>query len=440
MSRPAVTVVMPFAGDARRGRAAAGDCSRRSTPGRATSCPFADNSGPGRAPRTRGHGRAATARVARPAHARNAGAERAAQRLDPVPRRRHPGAGRPARRVLRRPRRAEDVGALAGEVVGVRRRAHARRALRRRPQLPQPGGPPRAPLPAARGRGEPDGAPRRVRGSRRLLRGGAGGRGHRLQLAPAAGRAGGSSCGPTRGSSTRTGAPSATCAGSGGATPRAGRGSAAATRASSPSRRCARAVRGRRRRARPRASASAALARRRPPVPRFERARYLALDGVLAVEELIGFVLSNQPRRAAERAVASRSSSSPTASPPRTTRSSSSRGRSTRVRVEAVARGRRGVSPEVARELRDRLPRGRRVGGACGRDGAAGAAPPAAQRRAGPLGSRCGPGLTALAPAAVRLAHDRGARVQALGGGEAQRTARRAGAAQRPAARRPTRP
>ena len=51
--------------------------------------------------------------------------------------------------------------------------------------------------------------------------------------------------------------------------------------------------RGRRSRAHDSAPASPGLA----PVPRFERARHLVLDGVLAVEELIGFVLSNQPRR-----------------------------------------------------------------------------------------------------------------------------------------------
>ena len=90
----------------------------------------------------------------------------------------------------------------------------------------------------ARRRGEPARPPRRVLADRRLLRGGTGRPRTPTSAGASSRRGGGSSCGPTRGSSTRTGAPSAICAASGGATPPAGRGSVAAMTASRPSRRC----------------------------------------------------------------------------------------------------------------------------------------------------------------------------------------------------------
>ena len=83
---------------------------------------------------------------------------------------------------------------------------------------------------------QPAGPPERVRAGRRVLRRRAGGRGHRLQLAAAAGRGGGSP--PVRsGSSTAIGPRSARCGASGAAMPPAAPGWPAATTASSPIRR-----------------------------------------------------------------------------------------------------------------------------------------------------------------------------------------------------------
>ncbi len=158
-----------------------------------------------------------------------------------------------------------------------------------------------------------------------------------------------------------------------------------------------------------------------PPAPRpgrLERARHLALDGVLAIEELVGFVLSNQPRRhRAEGAVrvvlvADRfpAQDDPLVEFARTL---------DRVRVEAVARPPR-VSPEASRALRIDY---REDDGAATRGVAMtrlALRHPVRIARAVRSGE---PGLPALAPAAVRLTRDRGARLQALGPGEAQRIA-----------------
>ena len=157
-----------------------------------------------------------------------------------------------------------------------------------------------------------------------------------------------------------------------------------------------------------------------PPRPSGSSAPAISLlDGVLAVEELIGFLLSNQPRRRAGERPASSSSSSPTASPPRTTRSSSSRGRST-ASGSRRPRGRHGSSPEAARALRIDY---REDDGTAARAVALarlGVRHPVRTTRALRSGE---PGLAGLAPAALRLTHDRDARLQALGGGEAERTA-----------------
>ena len=87
---------------------------------------------------------------------------------------------RPADR--RRRRRARGRGGRLD------RRRIVRRPLRRRAQLPRPAARICPSVPAARGGGEPARAPARLRAGRRLLRGGARRRGHRLQLAPAARR------------------------------------------------------------------------------------------------------------------------------------------------------------------------------------------------------------------------------------------------------------
>ena len=186
-----------------------------------------------------------------------------------------------------------------------------------------------------------------------------------------------------------------------------------------------RAVRGRGRRSRAHDSAPASpgLA----PVPRFERARHLVLDGVLAVEELIGFVLSNQPRR--RRAgggvqVVLVVDRFPAQDDPLVEFARTLDG----VRIEAASRPSR-LSPEAARALRVDYRED---------DGTAARAVAMARLalrhplrttrvvrsgEPGLTGLTGQTGLTGLAPAAIRLSHDRGARLQALGGGEAQRTA-----------------
>ena len=123
--------------------------------------------------------------LARPRAQRGRGA--GARRMDPVPRRRLPGPGRSARRLLRRAgrRRRRRAGRRGGADAGGR---DARLALRLGAQLPVPAGAPEPPVPPPRGGGQPARPPRGVRAGRRLLRGRTRGRGHGLQLAPSAGR------------------------------------------------------------------------------------------------------------------------------------------------------------------------------------------------------------------------------------------------------------
>ncbi len=154
-----------------------------------------------------------------------------------------------------------------------------------------------------------------------------------------------------------------------------------------------------------------------PPSP-LERARHLVLDGVLAIEELVGFLLSNQPRRRrmAERPqvvlVADRfpAQDDPLVEFARAL---------DRARVEAVARPSR-VSPEASRALRIDY---REDDGAAARAIAIARLAlrhPLRMIRAARSGE---PGIAELAPAAVRLAREPAARLQALGGGEAERIA-----------------
>ena len=213
VSRPEVSVVMPFAGDERgragRDRRAAGARParrRRADPGRQLrrrrAAPRRRRGDPG--------DRGAIARP-RPQRRRRAGP----RRVDPVPRRRLPRARRPARRLLRRAdrRRRGRAGRRGGRRCSSGDTLAARYGSAR--ELPLPAGPPEPPLPPARGGGQPARPAGRVRAGRRLLRGGARGRGHRLQLAPAAGRLAARAAPPALGSSTATGRRCASCAASG---------------------------------------------------------------------------------------------------------------------------------------------------------------------------------------------------------------------------------
>ena len=151
------------------------------------------------------------------------------------------------------------------------------------------------------------------------------------------------------------------------------------------------------------------------------------LDGVLAVEELIGFVLSNQPRR--RRAgggvqVVLVVDRFPAQDDPLVEFARTLDG----VRIEAASRPSQ-LSPEAARALRVDY---REDDGTAARAVAMARLAlrhPLRITRAvrsgepGLAGLTGLTGLTGLAPAAIRLSHDRGARLQALGGGEAQRTA-----------------
>jgi len=160
---------------------------------------------------------------------------------------------------------------------------------------------------------------------------------------------------------------------------------------------------------------------------RLERGGYLALDALLAADELLGLTLSNRPLREKGGApargpvqvvlVADRfpARADPLVEFARTLE---------RARVEAVARPDL-VAVEVTRELAIDYRED---------DGSAARALALARLAARhPL--RCAldrvrrpprsPTLAALAPAAVRLEHERGARVQALGGEEVHATARR---------------
>jgi GT2 family glycosyltransferase len=155
-----------------------------------------------------------------------------------------------------------------------------------------------------------------------------------------------------------------------------------------------------------------------PPTPErtpLERARHLALDGVLAVEEVVGLVLSNQPRRRragdAVRVVLVAgqfpAQDDPLVEFARTLE---------RARVEAVARPPR-VAPEAARALRIDY---REDDGSAARGVALARLTLRHPLRVARALRGGEPQLTALAPAAVRLGRDPDARLQALGSGEAE--------------------
>jgi GT2 family glycosyltransferase len=155
-----------------------------------------------------------------------------------------------------------------------------------------------------------------------------------------------------------------------------------------------------------------------PRPSRSERARHLILDGVLAVEELIGFLLSNQPRRRRARGrvqvvlVADRF---PAQDDPLVELARTLDG----VRIEATSRPSR-LSPGAARALRIDYLEDEGTAARVVATARLALRHPVRISRAVRSGE---PGLTRLAPAAIRLAHDGDARLQALGGGEAQRTA-----------------
>jgi GT2 family glycosyltransferase len=158
-------------------------------------------------------------------------------------------------------------------------------------------------------------------------------------------------------------------------------------------------------------------------VGRLERGRYLALDTLLAAEELTGLALSNKPerepapRRSEVVLVADRF---PARADPLVEFALTLN----RARVEAVGRPDT-VSVDVARELEIDY---REDEGAAARmlslvklvaRHPVRCVIDAVRRRSGE------PSLAALAPAAIRLEREAGARVHALGGEEAQATARR---------------
>jgi GT2 family glycosyltransferase len=172
------------------------------------------------------------------------------------------------------------------------------------------------------------------------------------------------------------------------------------------------------------AAGSLGAPRAAPPVEagRLERGRYLALDALLSAEELAGLALSNRPagRPRAVADVVMVADRFPARGDPLVEFVSALE----RVRVEAAAR------PEL---LDGNLARGLRVDyreddGIAPRAGALVAlAVRHPLRAAGDLVARRPgePGLSALAPAVLRLQRDRAARVHALGGDDVRATARR---------------
>jgi GT2 family glycosyltransferase len=165
-----------------------------------------------------------------------------------------------------------------------------------------------------------------------------------------------------------------------------------------------------------------------PGIGRLERGRYFALDALLAADELMGFTLSNRPVRDRDVTAASDGPAQvvlvaerfPAPGDPLVEFARTLE----RARVEAVARP-DVVAVEVTRELEVEY---REDDGIAAR---AAALARLAVRH--PL--RCaldrfrrdprGPRLSVLAPAAVRLEREPGARVHALGGEEMHATARR---------------
>ena len=164
--------------------------------------------------------------------------------------------------------------------------------------------------------------------------------------------------------------------------------------------------------------------RRAPYVRRTDRGRFLALDALLGVEELAGLALSNRPPSArGERTpvqVLLVADHFPTQGDPLSDFARTLAG----ARVEAVARP-EAFDPRAAREL---VVDYREDDGTAARLTALvrllvrhpvrSALDPVRRRRGDPR-------LAVLAPAALRLIGDPGARVHALGGNEARETARR---------------
>jgi GT2 family glycosyltransferase len=182
----------------------------------------------------------------------------------------------------------------------------------------------------------------------------------------------------------------------------------------------------RRTRARGAQAGAAPPPRRRgaPPVEAgpLERGRYLALDVLLSAEELAGLALSNRPagRRRTAADVVMVADRFPVRGDPRVEFVRAIE----RARVEAAARP-ESPDPDVARELHVDY---REDDGVAARAGAllALVARHPLRSAADALARRPGePALQALAPAALRLRRDRHARVHALGGDEVRATARR---------------
>ena len=308
MSRPAVSVVMPFAGTRARGRPRRSRRCGRLTPDRRR------RADPGRQLRR-------SRRRPRRRRAWSAPPVSGPRRMPATPAPSAPGASgscsstptaspRPTCSTATSPSRSPTTSARwparSSRAAGGAE-SRARRALRRGPELPRTRRPTR-PTATCRGRWRPTclsageafeavgGFYEGVRAAEdtdfswRLQRAG-----WRLE-----GR-------PRRGWSTATGPPCARCAASGAGTPPGGPGWAGAMTASSPSRRSSAPPAGllRRRPAAGPATGSPAALRAgavsgrgsRRAAGRLERGRFLALDALLGVEELAGFALSNRPRR-----------------------------------------------------------------------------------------------------------------------------------------------
>ena len=193
MTRPPVSVVMPFAGSRAEADGALAALRALDT-GPGDELILADNSGV--APADERVTVVPATGEQSPSHARNAGAARASRDLILFLDADCRAPGDLLELFFRIPV-AEDVGALAGAVVptaGLGSRPPAGRSLWRRQELPGPGRAPGPPFHAARGCRQPARAPGGVRSRRRLLRRRARRRGHGLLVAPAARRvaAGGS--------------------------------------------------------------------------------------------------------------------------------------------------------------------------------------------------------------------------------------------------------
>jgi hypothetical protein len=167
-----------------------------------------------------------------------------------------------------------------------------------------------------------------------------------------------------------------------------------------------------------------ALVRGAPAVQagRLERGRYLALDALLSAEELAGLTLSNRPvgRRRSAADVVVVADRFPVRGDPLV----EFVGALEHVRVEAAGRP-DWPDPAIARGLHIDY---REDDGVAARAGAlvALAARHPLRCAADVVARRRGePTLPSLAPAALRLVHDRGARVHAVGGDEVRVTARR---------------